>query len=404
MVQRDGGLTMVKTKQTNYNWIMVAAIIGAIIIIGGNKGWFKSSTTYSVINVTNQYSSSLNPNTFQEQYLTYTNVLSFNPNVVCQGSAATAGINTNIPNGQCTVFSNSNNKDWVVIDELKLNANGDFSENTMVDLAPGTLQLKAMCCDSQQNCKSSNTVTVNINDCPKVQFTCTDTDGGQDDQFLKYGTCESTVTQTGGWDQCVGGQLVEQYCAADKTCQTVTHNCDNGMVCDAGKCALPNKPINTIFVSTVGYRGNMGGIQGADDKCTSLAAAANIGGGQWIAILSSSMTSAKARLAQINDGEYWDMKGLKIADNTADLFDGEIMYKLDTTEKGTVLTGKVWSGTVMSGDASALTCLDWTSADGAQTGMYGLMGVESSWWIADGIEACNLAKKIYCVKKSMGVW
>ena len=158
-------------------------------------------------------------------------------------------------------------------------------------------------------------------------------------------------------------------------------------------------PINTIFVSSKGYRGNLGGMAGADAKCMALASAANLQG-SWMAIVSTSTVSAKIRLS-MNDASYWDIKGNDLSINTAGLFDNGMDDIIYADETGTPTQGNVWTGTVNSGDSSALTCNDWTDATAGSTAMYGQLGTATSWWIAGGIDNCDHAKKIYCVKTNM---
>jgi len=89
--------------------------------------------------------------------------------------------------------------------------------------------------------------------------TCVDSDGGQDDQNFIYGTCESSVTQSGTYDMCDpegSTRLREQYCDSDKTCKTSYTSCVDGYICSQGKCVPPNnnqpnmQPCLTIYNPT----------------------------------------------------------------------------------------------------------------------------------------------------------
>ena len=59
-----------------------------------------------------------------------------------------------------------------------------------------------------------------------------------------------------------------------------------------------------------------------------------------------------------------------------------------------------WTGTFVTGntDNSTTRCLDWTSADGAQTGTRGWTSAGSSDWTSNGTAACTAALRLYCVE------
>jgi len=172
--------------------------------------------------------------------------------------------------------------------------------------------------------------------------------------------------------------------------------------------------------------GNLGGLDAADMKCQTLAAAVGAGGKTWRAFLSVAMgpggmpVHAKSR---IGNGPWYDQRGRLIAMNQADLFPGPNMRPngdmaavndmLD--EKGVVvqkspLQHDILTGTKADGTlATGLTCGDWmdgTSATNAQLGHSDLMGPADrhSWVESHPTTGCTMANvaagggngRIYC--------
>jgi hypothetical protein len=139
-------------------------------------------------------------------------------------------------------------------------------------------------------------------------------------------------------------------------------------------------PRMSFFITSVGS-GNgadLGGLEGADRHCTELARAAGVTGVVWHAYLS--VVPAGGRPAvnakdRIGTGPWHNAKGVKVADNVADLHseNNRLGKENSLTEKGTVvngrgdtpnmhdiLTGSRLDGTV-SPDTVDTTCRNWTS-------------------------------------------
>ncbi len=74
----------------------------------------------------------------------------------------------------------------------------------------------------------------------------------------------------------------------------------------------------SFFITSVGLGkgANLGGLDGADAHCASLAEAAGVTGKTWRAYLSTSTVDAKDR---IGSGPWFNAKGEKIADDVASL-------------------------------------------------------------------------------------
>lgn len=140
----------------------------------------------------------------------------------------------------------------------------------------------------------------------------------------------------------------------------------------------------TFFVTSVnpGNGADLGGLDGADAFCQSLAEAAGAGNKNWRAYLSavamSDSPSVNAR-DRIGDGPWRNFNGEVIANNIEELHDGNNINKETAlSEKGEpisgrgdevnqhdILTGSSPEGRAIPGDSDT-TCGNWTnSGDGA---------------------------------------
>ena len=127
----------------------------------------------------------------------------------------------------------------------------------------------------------------------------------------------------------------------------------------------------SFFVTSAspGDGANLGGLEGADMQCQTLADAAGAGAKTWRAYLSTSAVNARDR---IGDGPWHNAKGELIANTVDELHSNanKITKQTALTEKGDaingrgdtpnqhdILTGSNADGTVAAG----MTCEDWTS-------------------------------------------
>jgi hypothetical protein len=140
-------------------------------------------------------------------------------------------------------------------------------------------------------------------------------------------------------------------------------------------------PMMSFFItSEKSMTGNLGGIAGADAKCARLAAAVGSTGKTWKAYLSTSTENARAR---IGNGPWYNVRGVMIAANLAQLHEeggmkNGISLENGLTEKGEIVPGRdatkrppgatanehdIMTGSMMDGTVNGTnTCGDWTSA------------------------------------------
>jgi hypothetical protein len=147
----------------------------------------------------------------------------------------------------------------------------------------------------------------------------------------------------------------------------------------------------SFFITSVGSGSgaDLGGIEGADAHCTSLAEAAGVTGKTWRAYLSTSTEDARDR---IGSGPWFNAKGVKIAEDIGSLHGDANAISKETglDEKGNTVNGRgdtpnrhdILTGTMADGTRAAdQTCGDWTmsGAEGAaMVGHHDRMGLDDS--------------------------
>jgi hypothetical protein len=152
----------------------------------------------------------------------------------------------------------------------------------------------------------------------------------------------------------------------------------------------------TFFVTSVGSGkgADLGGLEGADRHCESLAKAAGAGNRTWRAYLSASATSnapAVNARDRIGQGPWLNAKAVAIARNLDELHgDNNLNKQTALTEKGEVVNGRgdtpnkhdMLTGSQPDGRAFAgsqdLTCGNWTksgSEGAAQLGHHDRLGL-----------------------------
>jgi hypothetical protein len=153
---------------------------------------------------------------------------------------------------------------------------------------------------------------------------------------------------------------------------------------------------------------NLGGLDGADKHCQSLAAAAGAGSRTWHAYLSATASDGKPAVNardRIGNGPWYNAKGVRVAENVADLHSDKnnLGKQASLTEKGEVVNGRgdspnrhdILTGSQMDGSASTTTCGNWTStsADGsASVGHHDRQGGgvnPTSWNFAHPSKGCS---------------
>jgi hypothetical protein len=181
--------------------------------------------------------------------------------------------------------------------------------------------------------------------------------------------------------------------------------------------AQNQKPPMSFFVTSQGpgSGASLGGVNGADVYCQKLATAVGAGSSNWRVYLSVSAADGKAAVNardRIGKGPWYNAKGVKIADDVANLHSDSNNLNKETAldEKGNrvnargdkpnkhdILTGSQPDGTAYPASAN-LTCQNWTVgnadklAGAAQVGHHDREGNSpgvSSWNSAHASRGCG---------------
>jgi hypothetical protein len=163
--------------------------------------------------------------------------------------------------------------------------------------------------------------------------------------------------------------------------------------------AAPTAKRGIVFVTSQTFNSDLDGLQGADLKCQSAAAAGGIGGGRkFVAVLTTKSATAASRIVETPG---WVMpNGVAVATSSADFAAGRILNPLRIDEFGQTISGDVplaWSGQGFPGLADA-SCSDWSSNMG--TGSTGQL--DTAIPLAPYAFPCGAAYHIICASTDAG--
>lgn len=204
-------------------------------------------------------------------------------------------------------------------------------------------------------------------------------------------------------------------CAAGKcelSCSPGFTDCDgdakNGCECAADSCLTATKQCaKRVFVTSALYKGDFGGLAGADAKCQQRAAAAMLPG-TYKAWLSTAQSSPSNRFVKATI-PYRLVTGTLVANDYADLTDGTIANPINKTETGAAPTDvmfcypdfiRPWSSTAANGTFSAPSgnCTDWTVQTGSAHWGSGVQ-TGSSWSQSCSGGSCAFDAPLYCFQQ-----
>jgi len=105
--------------------------------------------------------------------------------------------------------------------------------------------------------------------------------------------------------------------------------------------------------------------------------------------MSDSSTSPATRFVQ-SEVPYVLVNGTLIANNWADLIDGQLAAPIDVDEHGTpAVATEVWTGTYADGTATVDTCNDWTSTDTTVYAQQGVTDHVDAGWTIMYLQFCD---------------
>ena len=181
--------------------------------------------------------------------------------------------------------------------------------------------------------------------------------------------------------------------------------------------ALQQQPRMSFFITSAGSGdgANLGGLAGADRHCHMLAEAVGAGDREWRAYLSAIPTAAAPAVnarGRIGTGPWYNAKGVKIADDLAQLHgENNLTKETQLNEKGAVVNGRgdtpnmhdILTGSTLDGTAHQAegytNCGNWTSngEGSAMVGHHDRTGGgqnPTSWNSAHGSRGCSQANLV----------
>ncbi|MBA3545997.1 MAG: DUF4215 domain-containing protein [Nannocystis sp.] len=199
------------------------------------------------------------------------------------------------------------------------------------------------------------------------------------------------VSSTGAPGPVCGDGVVE----GDETC-------DDGNATPGDGCQECAKD-SIVFVTSEVYQGfALGGLYGADQRCQSLAAKADLPRFlTFRAWLSTPTMPAADRLIH-SPGRYVLVNGLAVAQNWDALTSGSIKNAIVVDESSQTRESGVWTGTLLNGQPALGSefCKDWDDDSGLlKFGGTGLsMNTDSAWSFFDQ-GPCGSELRLYCIEQ-----
>lgn len=149
---------MAKKKfKLDKNAIYVVIILVGLYIFSQQKGLMSVTNIYQ----TQAAQVPLNP---EKILYSYNLDFSLTPLQMCAGQSIKGNLNSNMPNGICSVYYDDGVKGFVLFENVNLDGNGHYSESQIITM-PSTYTFRIVCCDASNNCKSSNDVKARVFDC-----------------------------------------------------------------------------------------------------------------------------------------------------------------------------------------------------------------------------------------------
>ncbi len=158
-----------------------------------------------------------------------------------------------------------------------------------------------------------------------------------------------------------------------------------------------------VFVTSMTFKGNLGGLAGADAKCQDAANAA-MAGGTWMAWLSDGMKGPATRFTtKDHPRPYVLTDGKAVASNWADLLSPPLVNNINKTEDGSMVgsPNDVWTNTNPDGTptGSDKLCSGWSSAMMMDKGNHGDRNQKDATWTAKGNVGCDTLLHLYCFEQ-----
>ncbi len=217
------------------------------------------------------------------------------------------------------------------------------------------------------------------------------------DSIITATTTTDSTTDTPALPECGNGML--------EPIGPEPEECDDGnLVPDDGCSATCARDVR-VFVTSETYQADkIGGLFGADTRCSNLADDQGWPDGlKYRAWLSDSTTNAIDRFKR-GRGRLVMSNGLVLAKSWSALLAGQLENPFEVTETSLTFHGIAWTGTRDDGTRvpGAEHCDDWTTSSFTKSGHYGYTDRPTSEWTfsleIDNPIGCGSAIPLYCIE------
>ena len=232
-------------------------------------------------------------------------------------------------------------------------------------------------------------------------------------------TCNPGYALGADGKSCVKSCTPATCATAGANCGVISNGCGAFLSC--GSCAAPltcggggtanvcgAPPTKRVFVTSLTYNGNLGGLDGADAKCQALATAAALGG-TYKAWLSTVVLNARDRLTHATM-PYTLVDGAVVAANFTQLTSGTLLHAINKTQTNGAppasaplcSSTQVWTDTTAAGNADLGDCEGWTIASSTTgTAFLGDYTQTNSTWSRHCFThfQCDKFMPLYCIEQ-----
>jgi cysteine-rich repeat protein len=177
--------------------------------------------------------------------------------------------------------------------------------------------------------------------------------------------------------------------------------CDDGNNQSSDGCSADcTRESYIVFITSLSYSGNLGGLAGADGICQAHAAETRLPGTYqaWLSTTSQS-PSNRFGFPYSFTGRFVLPDSTVIAEDWSDLLDGTLLAPIDRNEDSALVVGPqhVWTHTIKTGHpVSGDPCNTWGSASNAFNAFVGSSASTTAGWTTTNTHSCNSSARLYC--------
>jgi cysteine-rich repeat protein len=235
-------------------------------------------------------------------------------------------------------------------------------------------------------------------------------DDGNEDSNDACVACKKAVCGDGivyaGFEECDDGNPINTDACLneckDATCgdqivQAGVEECDDGNAVDDDLCSNECVKPRIVFITSEERDGALGGLQGADLWCATLAQKAGLTG-SWRAWLSDNFASPAILMDTNFLGYYVLPSGSPVAKGWTGLISGNLQTSISETETQEIVEqSPAWTNTSPEGTSlGELNCYGWTAPYIGLIGWTGDSTAKNVKWTNDTATPCGKPSRLYC--------